>query len=288
MEPASPAQGKSPLDGRTVLIADDDPFILRSLSARCRQLGFRVDTASHGFETLLRVAKERPDLLILDLNLPDVTGFSLCERLAKDLNLPPLPTIILTAQSDRAAVKRCEDLGTFYVHKGPHAWEEIEFRIARIFQQGMQPNQRRSKEGPLVLLVGDDPVVVKTLATALATVKIESIVAFNGMQGLWLALSKQPDIIVTDYHMPMGSGRYLLQRIRSTPAAQHIPVIIFTGRTLAGRERNLFEQDLKGQATGFLVKPFGLNALLQELRRHVVLPELQVATGASSRLENLF
>jgi CheY-like chemotaxis protein len=283
MEPGSPAEGRSLLGGRTVLIADDDPTILRFLTARCRQLGLRVDTASDGFETLLRVAKERPDLLILDLNLPDVSGFSLCERLAADLSLPPLPVIILTAQSDRVAIKRCEDLGTFYIHKGPHAWEEIEFRIARIFQQGGQPNQRRAKQGPLVLLVDDDPVVGKMLATALGSVNIESMVAYNGMQGLWLALTKQPDIVITDYHMPMGSGRYLLQRIKNTPSTQHIPVILFTGRTLSERERKLFEQDLKGQAAGFLVKPFGLDALLQELRRHVVLPDLKLPTGTSAR-----
>ena len=281
MEPGSPAEGKSPLDGRTVLIADDDPTILRSLTARCRQLGLRVDTATDGFETLLRVAKERPDLLILDLNLPDVTGFSLCERLAADLNLPPLPVIILTAQSDRAAIKRCEDLGTFYVHKGPHAWEEIEFRIARIFQHAIHRDRPRSRQGPLVLLVDDDPVVVKMLATTLGSVNIESIVAYNGMQGLWLALTKQPDIIVTDYHMPMGSGRYLLQRIKSTPATRHIPVVLFTGRALSERERDLFEQDLKGQAAGFIVKPFGIDALLKELRRHVPLPDLKSPTGLS-------
>jgi CheY-like chemotaxis protein len=217
----------------------------------------------------------------LDLNLPDVTGFSLCQRLAADLSLPPLPVIILTAQSDRAAIKRCEELGTFYVHKGPHAWEELEFRIERIFQRGMPPNRRRSNQGPLVLLVDDDPVVGKMLATALGSVDVESIVAYNGMQGLWLALTKQPDIIVTDYHMPMGSGRYLLQRIKNTPATQHIPVILFTGRALSERECKLFEQDLKGQAAGFLVKPFGLNALLQELRRLVVLPDLKIPTGAA-------
>jgi CheY-like chemotaxis protein len=205
--------------------------------------------------------------------------------LAANLNLPPLPVIILTAQSDAAAIKRCEDLGTFYVHKGPRAWDQIEFLIQRIFRHAKRLDGRRPRKGPLVLLVDDDAVVVKTLATALGNANIEPMVAYNGMQGLWLALTKQPDIVVSDYHMPMGSGRYLLQRIKSTPATQHIPVVLFTSRSLSERERNLFERDLQGQAAGFLVKPFGTQALLQELRRHIVLPaELSAPTGTAPGL----
>ena len=271
MHRTSQAEGSSSLDGRSVLIADDDAIIRHTLTMSCRDAGLRVSTATNGVETLLRVAKERPDLLILDLNLPDATGFTLCERLAADVSLPPLPVIILTAHSDQAAIKRCEDHGTFYVHKGPRAWEQIEFLIQRIFRRCVPADRRSSKHTPLVLLVDDDPVVVKTLAAGLGALNIDSMVAYSGMQALWLALTKQPDIVVTDCHMPMGNGRYLLQRMRNTEATQHISVVMLTGRALSEGERSLLERDLKGQAAGVLFKPLSADELLQELRRHVPL-----------------
>ena len=81
-------------------MADDDPIIRDYLSARCNQAGLKVEVAGDGLRALLKVSKEDPNLLILDLNLPDVEGFRVCERL-KDPKFRPLPVIILTASCDR-------------------------------------------------------------------------------------------------------------------------------------------------------------------------------------------
>src|SRR3989304_8922795 len=112
-----PEQSRPTLAGKTVLIADDDEALLRALDIRCRHLGLRVETATDGLRTLLKVTKEKPDLLILDLNLPDVDRFKAVERLS-DPKFPPLPVIVLTGRSDDAAIQRCEELNVFYVHKG--------------------------------------------------------------------------------------------------------------------------------------------------------------------------
>lgn len=105
------------LSGKTVLLADDSETTLRAMEFRCRSLGFKVETATDGLRALLKVTKTKPDLLIIDLNLPDVSGFRVVERLT-DPKFPPLPVIVLTAQSDTASIQRCEDLGVLYVHKG--------------------------------------------------------------------------------------------------------------------------------------------------------------------------
>ena len=77
----SAAQGRPSLEGKTVVIADDDPIIVEYLELRCRHLGMRVETAYDGLKAVLKVGKAKPDLLILDLNLPDVEGFRVMERL---------------------------------------------------------------------------------------------------------------------------------------------------------------------------------------------------------------
>lgn len=79
--PPNDSHARSSLAGKTVLIADDDPTLLHALDAHCCTLGLRVETASDGLRTLLAVTKGKPDLLILDLNLPDADGFRVVERL---------------------------------------------------------------------------------------------------------------------------------------------------------------------------------------------------------------
>ena len=64
-----------------VLIADDDPSVLQFLADHCAQLGFRVQTASNGLNAFAIAHRFSPDVLIIDVNMPEVDGMSLCEKL---------------------------------------------------------------------------------------------------------------------------------------------------------------------------------------------------------------
>ena len=267
------------LAGKTVLIADDSPTILDVLKARCSALGLRVETSTDGLRTLLKVSKEKPDLLILDLNLPDVEGFRVVERLT-DPKFPPLPVIVLTARSDQASIQRCEDLGALYVHKGSDSWDTLESLIFKVFlskqdnEAEVQSLEKNSiSRPPRILLVDDNPVALKLLASSLQKYHVEVIQASSGMQGFWLALRSQPDLVITDYNMEQGSGHYLLSRIKSNPSVQHIPVIVFTGEAVTERELHPIERDLRGrgQAAAFVTKAFDTAALMEQVKRLVSL-----------------
>jgi CheY-like chemotaxis protein len=95
------------------------------------------------------------------------------------------------------------------------------------------------------------------------------------MKGFWLALKERPDVIFTDYHMAEGDGRYLLSRLKSTPATRDIPVIVFSARPLSEGERSALGRDLRGrgQAAAFLTKPISVGVFLKQLQNHVALPE---------------
>jgi CheY-like chemotaxis protein len=270
---------RPPLSGKTALIADDDPTILEILDARCRAIGLRVETSTDGLRTLLKVIKEKPDLLILDLNLPDVDGFSVIDRLT-DPKYPPLPVIVLTAQSDEACIKRCQELGVPRIQKGSDCWAELEPTIYRAFLNTRSngadvsaPEQTAASRIPRILLVDDNPVVLKFLVRSLQKYQVEVIQASSGMQGFWLTLRFQPDLVITDFNMQQGSGTYLLSRIKSNPSVQHIPVIIFTGDTLAAGRVYAIERDLlgRGQAAAFVTKAHDTTNLIEQIRRHVLL-----------------
>src|SRR5436309_2776863 len=81
----------------TVLVADDEKNIVQLARMYLQAEGFTVETAANGRETLEKVRQARPDLLVLDLMMPEIDGWEVCRRLRKESDLP---IIMLTARGD--------------------------------------------------------------------------------------------------------------------------------------------------------------------------------------------
>ena len=64
-----------------MLIADDDPSIVRLLADHCARMGFNVDTAANGIQALLKASRTKPDIILMDVNMPEVDGLSACGHL---------------------------------------------------------------------------------------------------------------------------------------------------------------------------------------------------------------
>ncbi|NYT72880.1 response regulator [Halomonas sp. QX-2] len=80
-----------------VLVVDDEPNIVLSLEFLMEQAGFEVVTAEDGEQALARVHDSQPDLLLLDISLPGISGFDVLERLRSEAATAQLPIIMLTA-----------------------------------------------------------------------------------------------------------------------------------------------------------------------------------------------
>ncbi len=272
----SAAQTRPSLAGKTIVIADDDPIIVEYLELRCRHLGLQVEAAYDGLRAVLKVGKARPDLLILDLNLPDVEGFRVVERLS-DPKFPQVPVIVLTGRSDDASIQRCKDLHVYYVHKSEDTWADLEpliFEILRNTPAEPKAEPAHPASTPRILLVDDDPVRLRNLTQGLQKYQVEVIQGSSGMQAFLLALKSQPDVIITDYDMEQGSGHYLLGRIKSTRSTQHIPVIVYAGTPLDKGHEHAIQRDLigRGQAAAFIAKRIDPASLMAEVRKHIALP----------------
>lgn len=86
----------------TILIADDMPDILNVLSSRLRALGYQVLEARDGMEALNHAKANQPDLVVLDVMMPELNGYQVCRRLKNDSQLSHIPVILLTAKDTEA------------------------------------------------------------------------------------------------------------------------------------------------------------------------------------------
>lgn len=94
-----------------VLMVDDEPAILKIMGKLLQLSGFELSTAMDGEEGLAKVKSEHPAVVILDLMLPKLTGFQVCEAIKQDAACRDIPVVIFTARGQPGDEERCRKLG---------------------------------------------------------------------------------------------------------------------------------------------------------------------------------
>jgi CheY-like chemotaxis protein len=255
LEPAKPAtEGHRSAQIRPkMLIADDDPSILRLLADHCTRLGFDVDTAPNGMQAILKASRTKPEIIVIDVNMPEVDGLSVCAHLL-DPDRSPVNVIVITGSRNLDTLERCEGFGARYIRKGPGFWGDLEMALAE-FEPGMAESIKHCssvmtepavRKRPSVLLVDDDESVNLFFASRLEKCGLEVRYASDAQQAYRMACKDAPAIIVTDYFMPNGDAEHLLLRLRTTASTEKIPVIVLTGRALNVTTEQNLKREIRG------------------------------------------
>jgi len=122
---------------QTILVVDDDPDVLELVGICLERAGFAVITAATG-EDALRQAKSLPDLIVLDLVLPGLDGFTICETLRRESATSSIPVILLTGFSSQLNRLAGLDCGANdYVAK-PFTPDELLARVRKLLAQPPQ------------------------------------------------------------------------------------------------------------------------------------------------------
>ena len=292
---------------KTLLIADDDTDVLDLLTRRCQSLGFAVETASNAMDALKQIEASRPDAVILDVEMPDGNGLTVCEMMASHAELSAIPVVMLTANSEEETVRRCHQLCAFYVLKCTDMWPRIEPILREIIVSkeksrcgdatenipsdctgptelmdtvfailGAESDNSFASPGesdqlseePWVLSIEDDDDIALALRLRLQEVGVQVIRASAGGEGYRRAFLDAPRAILLDYELPGGNGDYVLRRLKENPATRDIPVIVLTGR----RESSIERQMRNLGASEFLTKPFDWRRLREVLEVHLQKP----------------
>jgi DNA-binding response OmpR family regulator len=117
-----------PGTGRRILVAEDDPNILRQIEFNLQSHGYSVTTAPNGADALKKLMIDRPDLLITDIMMPEMDGFELVSSLRGDEQLADLPVIMLTARATDSDIAQGYTSGTdLYLTKPFNPTELISF-----------------------------------------------------------------------------------------------------------------------------------------------------------------
>ena len=259
-----------------MLIADDDPSVVRLLADRCARMGFKVETATNGVQALIKANRSHPDVMVIDVNMPEADGLTVCARLL-DPSRRSLDVIVVTGSRAADTIQRCEGFGACYVRKGPGFWNGLGAALTGLFPsmaeriKGLQeqPTGAELRERPSVLVIDDDVAIMKFLSTRLDKCGVELLFASDIAEGYRTACRETPSVIISDYFLPNGGIPYLLSRLRTTPATENIPVFVLTGRNLDQITQQSLMREVCGKpgVVHIFVKAFDTDELFAALQK---------------------
>ncbi len=122
-------------NGKRVLLVEDDRFLRRACEKSLHRQGFTISTAADGEEALQAIQAEPPDLILLDLLMPRVTGMEVLRALRSDEATRAIPVVILTNSSKEADICQLESLGVSgYLVKANLSLEELGRQVRQLLE----------------------------------------------------------------------------------------------------------------------------------------------------------
>jgi DNA-binding response OmpR family regulator len=231
---------------RLIVLVDDSKLIHKHTAPVLEEAGYDVMSAMDGREGLRLVRSKRPDLLLTDIEMPELDGYELCKTVKQDMELGSTPVVICSALGEAADLERGFDAGADDYLVKPAMPEELVTRIRNLLA-GLQLGGRER-----VLVTEDSPPVRRMVADGLGRQGFEVHTARDGKEGFEKAKELIPDLIITDYDMPRWTGFQLVHALKRDPHTRDIPVMMLTARQSKRDQAQMRAAGL----TAYLVKPF--------------------------------
>jgi HAMP domain-containing protein/signal transduction histidine kinase/CheY-like chemotaxis protein len=262
---------------KRLLVIEDDAAEQLSITALLAHDDIEIVTAETGTEGLDLLNEERFDCVVLDLSLPDMSGFDVLEALSSDDTLSEVPVIVFTGRElSSEDDARLHTMARSIVVKGVESPErlldETSLFLHRVVsklpadKQQMIERLHRSDEdlvGKTALLVDDDARNIFALSSILERRGMHVLTAANGSEAIRL-VNSTPDIaiVLMDIMMPELDGYQTIAAIRESPSFRRLPIIALTAKAMKGDR----EKSLEAGASEYMAKPVNTEQLLSAMR----------------------
>ena len=241
--------------------------------------GHAVRGAKEGAEGIDLARRERPDLILLDIHMPKMDGYEVVRRLRADPQCRDISIVAVTALAmvgDREKLMNAGFDG--YISK-PIDPETFPGKVQEFLQQPASPRchvraleedsckvtpylpETGHKRG-IFLFVDNSPTNLELARSLLEPQGYEVLTASSVEEGIKLARSRRPNLIVSDIHMPQHDGYYFLDLLHADSELRHIPFVFLSASMQSERERSLAESC---GASKLLIRPIDPQTLLGEL-----------------------
>ncbi|HEX3755589.1 MAG TPA: response regulator, partial [Rhizomicrobium sp.] len=262
---------------RRLLIVEDNPAEQMSITELLGHDDIEIVAAGSGREALQSLRDTTPDCVVLDLRLPDMSGFEVLDELRNDSSIPDIPVIVFTGRElSLEEDLQLHSMARSIVVKGVESPERLLDETALFLHRvitDLPPEKQRMLErlnssdedlvGRAVLLVDDDARNIFALSSVLERRGMRVLTATTGREAISLVESTpELSIVLMDIMMPEMDGYQTMELIRKDPKFRRLPIIALTAKAMKGDR----EKCLEAGASDYLAKPVNTEQLLSSLR----------------------
>ncbi len=244
-----------------VLLIEDNPLTRRVVRAALAKEDCELLEAPDGKSALSTLARTSPDLVLLDLALPDVDAFALLTELRAHPNAAEVPILALTGLVSKADEARLASAAFDGAIQKP-----IEATALAHLVRGLAPAREAQRRpfggGRSLLVVDDDPVQLRLAKFRLSKLGFRVSSAGDGVEALEMARRKPPDVIVTDVLMPRLDGFGLCLAAREVDALADVPIVLVTSSYVEEADRELA---WRAGANAFVLRTSDLGSVVRSL-----------------------
>lgn len=262
---------------KRLLVVEDNDRERDSIVALLEHKDIEIHGVATGEEALQRLHEQAFDCCIMDLRLPDMTGFELLERVQADPALRNVPVVVFTGKELNSEEEaRLRSVAKSIVLKDVQSPERLLDETCLFLHQVMSelPEEKRrmierlhgstdALQGRKVLVVDDDARNIFALTTILESQEMEVLSATNGRQAIDI-IKKTPDlkVVLMDIMMPEMDGYETMREIRKDSHFRTLPILALTAKAMKGDR----EKCLEAGASDYIAKPVNTDQLLSLLR----------------------
>jgi len=262
---------------RELLVVEDDPAEQMSIAELIGFDDVKITAVASGAEALQAMRNHQFDCVVLDLKLPDISGFQLLSEIQQDARLCETPIVVftgreLTEDEENELRLKAKSIVLKGVRSPERLLDETALFLHRVItdlpasKQRMIETLHRSDEpllGRKVLVVDDDIRNIFALNSVLERHKMEVISSTNGQEAINLVESTDDlALVLMDVMMPEMDGYETMRRIRANPRFRMLPIIALTAKAMKGDR----EKCLEAGASDYVAKPVNTEQLLSLVR----------------------
>ncbi|OGG59737.1 hypothetical protein A2765_04070 [Candidatus Kaiserbacteria bacterium RIFCSPHIGHO2_01_FULL_56_24] len=217
-----------------ILIIEDDPVLGEVITQKLGHEGYEVTLVQDGAQGLAAIPAVKPDLILLDIILPTMSGYEILEKKHADPAISSIPVIIVSNSGQPVEIKRALALGVCdYLVKAQFDPEEVLSKVRTCLARprpasAAAPTGAGQLVGKKVMWVEDDVFLNDILAKKLTTEGCTPMNARDGEEALKVLEEDVPDILLLDLVLPGMSGFDVLEKMKHDERLKNIPVLVFS------------------------------------------------------------
>jgi len=237
---------------RRILIVDDSLAMRGALVKTLRNDHLIIEQAENGLEGFEKVRQLHFDLIITDVDMPGMDGFTFCKVLREKELLNTIPVIILSSHDKESDIERGFQVGASAYLSKTDAKAHLPALVERLLKHSSLIQDR------LIMVVDDSPVILDIITKGLIKEGFQVFPSPSGRAALDALERMQPDLIISDLDMPEMDGISFCQTVHKRPPLTTVPFITMGTESDRGKMR----QVLQSGASTYILKPFNIDQLV--------------------------